>query len=550
MIGKPNNRQGSRAQAPDDQSNPGPTRVAAYVRVSSLEQVDTWSLDSQKRAIHEYCDRNAGFTIVETYVDGGHSAWKGNSEKRPEYRRMMSDAQAGKFDMVITTTIDRMSRSLFNMLETVETLSKAKVAYKSLAEDFDFGGPQGEFFLSMMASFAQLYSSQLSAHVRRSLEQRVRAGLSIGRPPYGYQLCDDGCAGAEGKHAYFHANEEKGAKVVEIFERYASGTYSFEDLAKLMNEEGYRTNGTSSDRRGDDHSGHRFLGTSISKILRNPIYAGQITFNGRLYPGIHEPLIGEELFQRVQVVMEKNVGHYKFDGRRSRGGHLLAKVARCHECGHRLTASRQGTQNDNTYYVMAKKAKGSECHYAGRSFEGSAVDDIMDRLFRDFELRDDWKEYVVTKFIQDTRVDELARRRATLLRNKDRVNELYFEGEIERDERDARVSVINEALTATEVLPDYAVEKAGELLEEFKDLWTSASRQEQNDLVRTVLDAVYIDCEQREIVAIQPNRAFAGPLRAMAERSDLALLEASELHSVSRELSPYGLERRRRSPGR
>lgn len=151
-----------------------PTRVACYVRATGNDHVESWSIDQQKRAIQEFCDGNDGFTIVETYVDGGRSASTGRTDRRPEYLRMMSDAKARKFDMVISTAIDRLSCSPSNFLVTVETLAESRVSYKSLGEDFDFSGPQGEFILTMLASMAQWYSSQRPTDVRSALDNGDR----------------------------------------------------------------------------------------------------------------------------------------------------------------------------------------------------------------------------------------------------------------------------------------------------------------------------------------------------------------------------------------
>ena len=529
----------NRAEYTNTQINPRPVRVAAYVRVSSDEQVDTWSLDSQRSIIQDHCARNPGFALVETYVEEGHSAWSKKSDLRPEYLRMMSDAEAGKFDLVITTTIDRMSRSLSNMLSTIERLSECNVDYKSITEDYDFSGPQGQFFLAMMASMAQLFSSQISAHVKRALRQRVLKGLTIGRPPYGYQICDDNCDGAEGKHGYCHVNEQKAAKVVEIHTKYASGTYSYQDLADMMHDEGYRTNGHLADRHGHDRSGFRFTGGAIRRILHNPFYRGLVKLNEDYFPGAHEPIISEELYERVMRVAEERAEQFESRGRKSSQGHQLAKIVRCHECGSRLHASQQGTQRGNTYYLMPRRAKGPECHFAGRSFKGSSIDDVIDRLFRGFALRDDWKAHVLNSFMEETQVEQLKKRKNSLLRKKGRANELYIDGEISRNERDLQVADINKELETTDVLDDDAVERAAELLEDFSDLWAIADRQERNDMLRTVLEAVYVDCDKREIVSIQPNQAFAALLRAMIERSDLALVEATE-PPFSREFAPSG----------
>ena len=386
------------------QVSPCPTRVGAYVRVSSEEQVDTWSLDSQRRAIQEFCDRNPGYRIVHTYAEEGHSAWKDKADIRSEYLRMMSDAKAGKLDLVISTTVDRMSRSNRNMIETFDTLAKCKVRYKALHEDMDFRGPYGELMLSLFASVAQLQSSQISAHVRRALEQRVRSGLGIGRPPYGYQLCDESCVGAEGRHGYCHVQQEKAANVVDILERYATGTYSYGELSDMMNERGHRTNGLSADRRGRDNRGHRFTAVAISKIVRQTFYIGLVEIRGKLYPGRHEPIVSEDLFQRVQSQREKK---NRFDGRRSERGHLLGKLVRCHECGHRFHSTLQGTQVGTTYYRMTRKATGPVCRYTGRSFVGSKLDEVINQFAMGFEMRGDWRDYVLTRFVEKTNIEEL-----------------------------------------------------------------------------------------------------------------------------------------------
>ena len=238
---------------------------------------------------------------------------------------------------------------------------------------------------------------------------------------------------------------------------------------------------------------YKFTTSAIVRILKNPYYVGLIRRRGELHDGKHEPIIKEELFQRVQDQMAKNTGRHRFDGRRSVRGHMLAKLIRCRECGNGLYASIQGTQRAETYYKMPKRAKGPECRYAGRSFNGSSIDRVVDQLFGGFELLDDWRDYVKTRFIANTKIEDLFRRRESLLEKKGRVNELFFDSEIDRPERDARVRRIEEELEETKVLSDDAVESAGELLEDFRSLWALANARERNDLLRIVLEAVYID---------------------------------------------------------
>lgn len=504
------------------------TRVAGYVRVSSREQVENWSLAQQKWAIQEYCDNSPTCELVAIYADEGHSAWGENSGLRPEYQRLMADAKIGKMDLVVSTTIDRMARNTVTMIETVKTLHKYGVGYKSLGESFDCSGPGGVMTLTMFSAFAELYSSQLSAHVKRGLAQRIRNGLYVARPPFGYQICDTSCGDKPGKHGVCHIHKDKGPMVVEVFERCEAGTYSLQALSDRMNDRGFRTNGAQADRPGREHSGHRFTYGAVSKMMKKRFYTGMIEFKGQIYPGLHEPLISEELFERVQRILSRNASKYNNTGRKSKRHHLLAKLVRCHDCGTRLHGTLQGTQRNSYYRMPPRSATGPECHFAGRSFKGQSIEGIIEELFSTFQLNPEWKQYVFEKFLEDTNVESLEKRRAKLIRSKERINELYIEGEFERADRNARISVVNAELESTETLPEYAVEQAGEYLNRFAVLWEKASKEERNNMLRTVLDAIYIDCDKRIVHSIAPHRAFALPIRAMSERMDLVLVEAPE----------------------
>ena len=140
---------------------------AAYVRVSSEGQIDNWSLDSQMQKIEEFCELKSGFEIVARYREEGHSAFREKAETRPVYRELMADAEGGKFNLVITVSIDRMSRNTKNMIATVETLAKHNVGYMSLTENLDFSGPVAEIMLAVFSVMAQHQSTQISFNVKR-----------------------------------------------------------------------------------------------------------------------------------------------------------------------------------------------------------------------------------------------------------------------------------------------------------------------------------------------------------------------------------------------
>src|SRR5215208_4144009 len=165
----------------------GKARLAAlYVRVSSREQVEGYSLEAQLRAAREFC-RARGYTVVAEYADEGVSAHTDNLAKRPQFARMLADAEAGRFSVIVVHKMDRFARKLRVALECLERLGRARVGVVSVSEpNLDYSTPQGFLFLSMLGALAEWYSRNLAT------ETRKRRGLYAGRLPFGATKGDDG----------------------------------------------------------------------------------------------------------------------------------------------------------------------------------------------------------------------------------------------------------------------------------------------------------------------------------------------------------------------
>ena len=502
--------------------------AAAYIRVSGPDQVDRWSLDGQRRMIEDYC-KQKGFHLVEVYCDPGHSAYRNKASIRPAYNRMLADAALKKFRVVISVSIDRMSRDMLDMLTTFKTLDALDIEYASVTEDIDLTGPMGKAFLTIIATFAEMYSDSVSRHTKRGQAQRTLNGLPLGKPPFGYQLCDDRCP-EDGLHRYCHINSDKAILVKAVYERYAQGGNSFQQIADWVNAMGYRTNGLQADRRGIESSGGRFTEDAISRMLRNKFYIGQISHQGEFRLGVHESIIDQSLFDRVQKTLAKNTSRKSSStrGRKPKSGHLLAKLARCFQCGAAFQSTTQGKNNKVTHYRMDARATGELCHFANRSRVGRHFDETVKALFENMALRDDWKDFVMQEYIQNADIGASERRRTELEERRRRVIRLYKSLDISDSEYDSELSRI-EAELMTLVVPGIdEFTRAGELLEDFGNLFRAANTMEKNELLLSVLDAVYLDPDNRAVHSIQPKPAFAGPIRAMAERVDLRLQEVPQ----------------------
>ncbi|HUG13972.1 MAG TPA: recombinase family protein [Thermomicrobiales bacterium] len=139
-----------------------PRRAALYIRVSSEEQVDGYSLDAQQRAGRAYCEAH-GWEIVNEYRDEGKSARTEDLTKRPAFAAMLADSQRGSFDIIVVHKLDRFSRNLKVTLETLDRLNTSGVAFVSINENMDFSTPIGKVILVTLGAFAQYYSDNSSA---------------------------------------------------------------------------------------------------------------------------------------------------------------------------------------------------------------------------------------------------------------------------------------------------------------------------------------------------------------------------------------------------
>src|ERR671913_1009582 len=159
-------------------------RAALYERVSSEEQVEGYSLDAQDRAGRLYCEAH-GWEIANVYRDEGRSARTDDLTKRPEFQRMLADAETGMIDVVVVHKLDRFARNLRVTLETLERLERSGVGFVSISEQMDFTTPIGKVILATLAAFAQYYSDNLATEVRKGKGERKKQGLYNGLLPFG-----------------------------------------------------------------------------------------------------------------------------------------------------------------------------------------------------------------------------------------------------------------------------------------------------------------------------------------------------------------------------
>jgi site-specific DNA recombinase len=137
-------------------------KAVGYRRVSMREQVDGHSLDAQEKNIRDYA-KSQGWQVIEIYTDAGISAKKDSF--RPDLARMMQDAEAGKFDVIVVDKIDRFYRHLAGLLTALDHLRNIGISFASVQERLDFTSPWGKLMLTVLGILAEIYLD----NVRRSM---------------------------------------------------------------------------------------------------------------------------------------------------------------------------------------------------------------------------------------------------------------------------------------------------------------------------------------------------------------------------------------------
>ncbi|WP_367181302.1 recombinase family protein [uncultured Roseobacter sp.] len=351
------------------------TRCAIYCRYSTDMQSDT-SLADQTREAREYAERQ-GWFVVKVYED---AAMSGGSSNRPQFERLRRDAEANQFDVVLTESIDRLSRNLAVTAQLHEELSFAGVRLFTIHL-----GEISQMHVAVMGMIAQQFVSDLSEKVKRGQRGRVLAGKTAGGVGYGYLVSEPG------ERTII---PEQAAVVERIFVLYAEGV-SPRGIAKMLNEEqipGPR-GGTWKDTT---IRGQRDRGTGI---LNNEAYVGRLVYGRTQYPknpkthkSVSRPqpeenwtvtqvpelrIISDELWQRVKERQEANTIVMPRDGdnralnRKHRKVHPLSGVLICGCCGGPMA-------------ITAKDRYGCSGYRASRSCDNKRTIprmEVEDRVF-------------------------------------------------------------------------------------------------------------------------------------------------------------------------
>jgi DNA invertase Pin-like site-specific DNA recombinase len=151
-------------------------RAAIYLRVSTNEQ----TTENQRRALEQSAN-HAGWQIVEIYEDAGISGAKGR-DKRPAFDRLLKDAARRKFDVVVAWSVDRLGRSLQDLIAFLSEIHGYGIDLYLYQQGIDTTTPAGKAMFQMLGVFAEFERSIIRERVIAGLNRARAQGKILGRP--------------------------------------------------------------------------------------------------------------------------------------------------------------------------------------------------------------------------------------------------------------------------------------------------------------------------------------------------------------------------------
>lgn len=316
-------------------------QVAIYVRVSTQEQAaGGYSISEQTERLQKYCEAH-GWVISSVYTDPGFS---GANTDRPALQNLFRDASLGNFNTVLVYKLDRLSRSQKDTMHIIEDIFlKNGIDFISMNENFDTSTPFGRAMIGILSVFAQLERDQIRERMTMGRIGRAKTGKWSGssRAPVGYDY----------KDGELIINEYEAMQVRMVFDMFLNGLdgqpMTMHAILKYMRSH-YSTRYSSWSNE-----------SAIGRMLRDPIYTGKIIFAKKVYDGIHEPIINQEMFDAVQAKYRTYLETFALAGNRSsyfQRTSLLSGIIFCGLCGARYYSS-------NTFYVLKSGEKSYRYYY-------------------------------------------------------------------------------------------------------------------------------------------------------------------------------------------
>ena len=363
-----------------------PLRVTYYARVSSDSDEQLNSLGNQISYYEDLIKKNKAWTFVPGYIDEGLSGI--STKKRENFNRMIDDAAADKFDLIITKEISRFARNTLDSIQFTRQLLSNGVCVFFQNDNINTLDEDSELRLSIMSSIAQDELRKLSSRIKFGHQQAIKDKVVMGNSRiFGYTK-DDG---------KLVIDEDQAEMVRELFTLYATGEYSMKQIETILWDKGYR-----------NYNGNKISHTTMSNMIANAKYKGYYVGNkvrvvdmftkkqkflppeewvmfkdetGEIVPAI----VSEELWDKANKVLQKRSDDVKSRQGRCNHQNLLTGKLFCTCCGtaYYRRDSKDKHGNKNSKWICSGKIKNGADSCESFAIQESEIKPLLFEVFQE-----------------------------------------------------------------------------------------------------------------------------------------------------------------------
>lgn len=425
-------------------------RVAAYCRVSTDTSDQANSLASQERYFREYISRNPQWELVQVFVDTGITGT--STKKRDAFNQMISEACAGRFQMILTKEISRFARNTLDSIYYTRKLKAHGISVIFMNDNINTMDPDAELRLTIMSSIAQEESRKTSDRVKWGQKRRMEQGVVFGRDLLGYDV--------RGGRLYIN---KEGAEIVRlIFHKFVNEGKGTHTIARELREAGIPTSAYMK----------QWSNTAILRILRNEKAAGDLIQKKTITPNYlthekkynkgeeefvvirnhHEPIIPREMFDRAARELARRSPSPEKKAKHSNRYCFSGKL-KCGICGSSYV-SRSKKRKDGSVYKSwrcSEAAKygtrhidnaGNQAGCCCPSVNDENLKQIMMKIIASLSMDNDAILEPVIRTITDIMQNQTTpetgkaaeEKAEAILQKKKRLIELYLSKDITKDE--------------------------------------------------------------------------------------------------------------------
>lgn len=440
------------------------TKAAIYIRVSTQEQVENYSIEVQKERLEAFC-KAKNWDIYNIYIDGGYS---GATIERPDLKRMLNDLC--NIDAVVVYKLDRLSRSQKDTLELIEDyFLKNNVDFVSVTETLDTSTPFGKAMIGILSVFAQLERETIAERMRMGHIKRAEEGLR----GMGGDYDPAGYARVNGQLEIKEHEAKHIQRAFDLYEQY----HSITEVQRILKEEGFPV--------------WRFR--RYRDILSNKLYIGYITFAGNVYKGQHKGIVPVEQFERVQLLLNRHKGNNAHKAKRS----LLSGLLKCNYCGESFVSYSTGIskRNPKKYYYYICRARRFPSEYnekcMNKNWNRSKLEKIIINELKNISFtksKTQKKEPTVDyeKLIKN--IDNKMSRLVALYASNTNITKDLLEEQIEKlnVEKEQLIQKQHSVIDNTQTIPD-------DMLHNIKADFESIAFKDKQAIIQKLIREIYID---------------------------------------------------------